>query len=141
MSKIKPLTLQEVFNNAWNAFVVEKSPPSVRNKETNCLYRGPNGLKCAIGVSIPDEIYIERMDTREDSTISSLIENFTSIRQLFEKIDTNPLQELQTIHDGYGTFPRESHEQFTRKITKDFRRYAKKYKLIVPKIIRAKKKA
>lgn len=28
----------------------------------SCLYRGPNGTKCAVGILIPDDKYLPRMD-------------------------------------------------------------------------------
>jgi hypothetical protein len=58
---------QEVFNKIWNHFIVEKNPRSVQSVDADspteiCLYRGPNGSKCAFGVLIPDEDYSEKME-------------------------------------------------------------------------------
>lgn len=60
-----PMTLQAVFNGAWQAFIVEGKPPAVRrnpdygvpgNKDPEfvCCYRTDDGRACAIGLQIPD---------------------------------------------------------------------------------------
>lgn len=56
-----PITLQEIFNNAWEHFIVKGSPPSVEfvGGVRMCKYRGVNNNCCAIGLSLPDAIVIE----------------------------------------------------------------------------------
>lgn len=31
------------------------------NKDGECLYRGPKGIKCAVGLILPDSIYRDRI--------------------------------------------------------------------------------
>lgn len=60
----KPITRQDIFNAAWQAFVVEKKPPAQesyfheRNHglEYRCRYKteGPEPKRCAIGLTIPE---------------------------------------------------------------------------------------
>jgi len=65
-----------------------------------CLYRGPDGLKCAIGALIPDELYSKEM---EGYTIDRLLINerdrFPELSKLFEGIDEQLLSDMQDIHD------------------------------------------
>lgn len=57
---------QEVFNTAAKALLDQKVPSAKHEGEgamgTSCLYRGPNGTKCAIGHLIPDEHYNRCME-------------------------------------------------------------------------------
>ena len=55
-----PTTLQELFNNAWQHAVVDKAPPAISNM--GCVYRGPQGTCCLIGVNIPDILYNPNME-------------------------------------------------------------------------------
>ena len=48
------MTRQEMFNRA-TAHLVRQGKRSV-NDSGRCLYRGPNGLKCAIGIFLPDPL-------------------------------------------------------------------------------------
>ena len=61
----------------------------------DCLYRGPNGLKCAIGCLIPDEVYKPDMESLDVMGMLKLWPNhpFSDIRDLF-------LRDLQCIHDN-----------------------------------------
>lgn len=48
-----PITLQDIFNAAWQAFIVEDRPPAA-NSDGVCSYRTKDGRKCAIGLCIPE---------------------------------------------------------------------------------------
>lgn len=56
------LTKQTIFNKVWNHFIVKKGKASFSSEMKQCLYRGPNGAKCAIGVLIPDSVYEPKME-------------------------------------------------------------------------------
>lgn len=47
------ITFQDIFNAAWQAFIVENNPPAV-DAEGMCQYRTEDGRKCAVGLCIPD---------------------------------------------------------------------------------------
>lgn len=51
---------QEAFNRAV-AGVIKQGRPSV-DAAGRCLYRGPDGLRCAVGWLIPDELYEPEME-------------------------------------------------------------------------------
>lgn len=68
-------------------------------KET-CLYRGPEGMRCAVGCLIPDDLYDPGIEKKR---VSSLPE---SIREVIEPTDMGTgtaivfLERLQDIHDN-----------------------------------------
>ena len=59
-----------------------------------CLYRGPNGTKCAAGILISDEVYDPEM---ENMLISNVVKEFTGLEHLEKEVDF--LNTLQEIHD------------------------------------------
>lgn len=73
--------------------------------EHNCVYRGPNGLKCAIGALIDDEWYDK--ETLEEMAITALcVQNAVAKSQGFSLSDLREedwliLREVQIIHDEY----------------------------------------
>lgn len=67
-----------------------------------CRYRGPRGLKCAVGVDIPDEMYSEDMETYG---ISALLKYADDWNLKFPESIPNNLdlyKQLQTLHDFGG---------------------------------------
>lgn len=63
-----------------------------------CRYRGPNGLKCAVGVLIDDEHYntdLEGYDVHSSNVRAAVTKSlgFTP--------DWELLDQVQTIHDNY----------------------------------------
>lgn len=123
----KKLTLQECFDKVWDWFVVHGKPASLKEGTIECLYRGPNGTKCAAGVLMPDDIYDPRC---EDTTINCEKNGNTgwrwdSIPELEAWRLSLPLvhvQKLQWIHDSASSLEGTS---FTNRITKKLRAFAK----------------
>lgn len=62
-----------------------------------CLYRGPEGKKCAIGMFIPDNLYAERME--EDGLISKIIRTYPKVKYVLP-LDLDGLLLLQEVHDN-----------------------------------------
>jgi hypothetical protein len=46
------ITLQQIFDAAWQAFIVEGKPPAV--EYGSCSYLTPDGRKCAVGLTLPE---------------------------------------------------------------------------------------
>jgi hypothetical protein len=46
--------LQDIFNAAWQAFIVEDRPPGLTDKG-DCAYRTDDGRACAVGLCLPDD--------------------------------------------------------------------------------------
>jgi hypothetical protein len=55
------MTLQETFDKVCVHLLtqLQKSVFLDSNGSMACAYRGPNGLKCAVGCLIPDELYVD----------------------------------------------------------------------------------
>lgn len=87
-------TKQEVFDKVVNHLRTQGCKSADSNGR--CLYRGPNGTKCAVGCLIEDSDYTESL---EDRTVSFLVENTHVLDNYKEQ--QNLLARMQTIHDNY----------------------------------------
>ena len=56
---MKTLTRQDIFNISASGLLKQGK---ASKDSSSCMYRGPNGLKCAIGMLIPDELYKPRFE-------------------------------------------------------------------------------
>lgn len=66
--------------------------------DTNCLYRGPNGTKCAVGVLIPDEDYDDKIEEMSaDDAIYLLAPKSQTCASL--RAHDKLLSTLQDAHD------------------------------------------
>lgn len=61
-----------------------------------CMYRGPNGTKCAVGMLIPDELYYKEIE----SAAARALPRILGVKMRSDKIDL--LEDLQSIHDERG---------------------------------------
>ena len=75
--------------------LLAQNSASVDKGGDNCLYRGTDNKKCAVGCLIPDELYTVDME----GTVASQLTKFSSLGQLFKDIYPSMLDSLQTIHD------------------------------------------
>lgn len=94
---------QEVFDLAARHLLTQKAKARIQRDESSnqrCLYRAPDGCKCAVGALIPDEIYQPEMD-QGDTGIDEIISRFPTIATLFSGVDDDLLADLQTVHDDY----------------------------------------
>lgn len=56
-------TVQEIFDiTATHLLTQNQKSHDQRKMTATCMYRGPNGLKCAAGIWIPDEEYVREME-------------------------------------------------------------------------------
>ena len=112
-----PLTNQTLFDTVVIALRKQVLPS--KNEEGFCLYRGPHGLKCAVGHLIPDEMYMEEM---EDVVASHLPERYSEIEELFDDCSMDLIDALQEIHD----------ECHPKKWEEEWKTVAQDYNLIMP---------
>jgi hypothetical protein len=91
------MTNQELFDKMATHLLTqgEKSVDESRNK---CLYRGPNGLKCAAGVLISDEAYSESL---EGEIVSDPNVQFALKTSGVEDCQMYLVEELQLVHDTH----------------------------------------
>lgn len=60
-----------------------------------CLYRGPKGKKCAVGLFIPDEVYSPGM---EDKNVAAIVKRYPKLLSVLP-LSSVALGNLQYIHD------------------------------------------
>lgn len=67
-----------------------------------CVYRGENGLKCAIGTLIPDELYFPSLESygSVNDLMNTTAKELEPIQKLFKGLNLNLLIDLQIIHDS-----------------------------------------
>lgn len=84
------LSSQETFTKVRDHLLTQKKKSgSFRDDGSfRCLYRGPDGLKCAIGILLKDDDVVENISA----------DNIPSCK-LNTEMPARQLQELQSIHD------------------------------------------
>lgn len=99
------MTPQEIFDKVCKHLLTQRVK-SING--TKCVYRGPNGTKCAVGCLIPDELYKPAI---ESCTVHKLIcdtallgytkQQEAELAKLgFTDDNAVLMAELQAIHDG-----------------------------------------
>ena len=96
-------------------FSIRKFPDRVE-----CLYRGPDGLKCAAGLLIPDDVYYPGWEGQSVyANESNGVSGFFNEKYDDESVDF--LSRAQTIHDTVARGCIESEEGFTDARMQDMR--------------------
>ncbi len=94
---IQALTQQQIFDQVADHLLTQKKK-SYNKKETSCAYRGPNGLKCAIGGILADNEIVKIANCISPNDV-----NYLAIHQLKlpDRLTghTEFLRYLQMIHD------------------------------------------
>lgn len=104
-------TMQEVFNNTWEFFVVQKHERSTRPNTTRmkdtiwiCSYRSEDSA-CAIGCNLPDELYNQFIEWHTIITIFNTrypnknSDHMSLIKNYFSNCSILFLSSLQICHD------------------------------------------
>ncbi len=85
------MTNQEVFDKVATHLLTQNRKSIIGNA---CKYRGPNGLKCAAGILIPDDVYDSCM---ENVVIDTILREIPELAHLLPF--SSLLFDLQQIHD------------------------------------------
>jgi hypothetical protein len=115
------MTAQEIFDRVWTHFVVEGNPRSI-DEDRDCVYRGPEGQKCAVGIFIPDAEY---RDSLEGSDVRTMLRGDRcppSLAAMREHMDL--LYCLQSAHD----------DARCGDISVPLRRVARDFSLTIPEV-------
>ena len=100
---VKKITLQQIFDAAWQTFIVEHQPPATGPDTRDlCQYLTSDGRKCAIGLVLPDG----HPSQRYEQGFGSLVECYP---ELFDKSVTelSPAQLAffqRSLHDHLQFF-------------------------------------
>lgn len=98
---------QELFDTVARHLLTQNAVSSIKTSSPSfprtCLYRGPNGTKCAAGVLIKDEFYKDELEG--NSTDASKVRYALELSGApLHKTQFGLMRSLQRIHDGeYGT--------------------------------------
>jgi hypothetical protein len=112
------MTRQEILDIVAPA-LINQGCQSYSTSLNTCVYRGPNGTKCAVGHLIPDEIYnddMEGLNVKSLSGIDGVPEYFRDNKIL------KFLSDLQMLHDDIDSW---------HNIRKSLKKFAKNRKLKV----------
>lgn len=87
---------QETFDTIVNHLRAQGRPARLQGASF-CMYRAPDGTKCAAGVMIPDKLYSHSMEFKSIKAVVDR-EEYSELRDLLG--DNVPIiQALQEIHD------------------------------------------
>jgi hypothetical protein len=117
----RPTTAQEIFNTVAMHLLVQGRKAVGKNGK--CVYRSPNGDRCAVGVLISDEEYLKKM---EGKTVVKLLFDEQMPKRLLPHVKL--LAELQAVHD-YCCSDADSHEFDRDELLRSLRRAAESYGL------------
>jgi len=96
------MTRQEALEIAYNQYV-KQGGQSV-NDNGYCVYRSPDGKKCAVGALISDEDYEPVFDYVNSESRTSFIDNYEKDYKVFvelaDQLGGNFLENLQYLHDA-----------------------------------------
>lgn len=67
------ITLQKIFDLAWQAFIVEDRPPAY-NRSTGCVYATEDSRRCAVGLALPDSL--AKTLVGKDMSFSQVVEAY-----------------------------------------------------------------
>jgi hypothetical protein len=95
-ANIRPKNNQDAFDKVLKAIRKQRYVQSHDPLTENCVYRGPNSLRCAAGHLIPNSLYRKELEGRN---IITLIMNFRSIAEYFSNVSSDLLSQLQSAHD------------------------------------------
>ena len=88
------MTKQQIFNNVWRTFIIEKAPQAIDG--IVCKYRLAGTKGCAIGCQIPDELYDPNM---EGCGIHQVFSRFPKAKEYFGGDNFDFMLALQDAHD------------------------------------------
>lgn len=90
------MTKQGTFDKvAWHMLSQMEKSFVLDSERVRCVYRGPGGLKCAIGFLIPDEEYRSEME--------NCVVSMEPVAALLSRLghDLDLCARLQEVHDQY----------------------------------------
>jgi len=90
------MTRQEYFDLCKKS-AVDGTFPSILNNVEGCVYRGPEGKRCIVGLLIPEDKYDPGI---EESTLRTILD--AGRIEMPEGLVLRDLESLQILHDRYA---------------------------------------
>ena len=95
-----PTDKQEIFDTVATHLLKQNAKSVSPYDNKRCYYRGKDGLKCAIGCLIPDELYDENLECH---TVFELLADFPDRFDMWLDCSiASLLNDLQRVHDTDG---------------------------------------
>jgi len=91
------ISRQAIFDSVVTQMLAQKRKSMIGGK---CKYRGENGLKCAVGCVLPDEVYTPDLEVGISGLIAKLKKRYGDcemVREMWR--DEDLLRSLQRVHD------------------------------------------
>lgn len=88
---------QEIFDLACKGML--RQGRKSLNESNFCAYRGRDGLKCAVGHIIPDNLYMEEFDERDGEHYTSVMRKLRDHIMVEDDRGLTLLGRLQLVHD------------------------------------------
>ncbi len=101
---LKPLDRQDVFNRVATHLLTQNKKSAIQRPPEKggefCVYRGPDGTKCAIGALIKDEFYSSDLERKycDHGVVIPALE--ASLNCCLSDDDKDFLRRLQRVHDS-----------------------------------------
>jgi hypothetical protein len=96
------LTKQQIADGIYDWFFAKGNRQSKKSPSSSfCMYRNPQGAKCAVGCLIPDEMYNPQMENT--GTVYEIFPEYPSLQYYFGKENLMFLSSCQRWHDSYFT--------------------------------------
>jgi hypothetical protein len=100
------MNTQEAFDTIVT-HLAKQAQPAKKDDTDFCVYRSPEGLKCAVGCLIPDDLYLPAMDVDSPDDagagtgVEALIEHYPTMERLLCDVDVKVLCAAQDTHDHW----------------------------------------
>jgi hypothetical protein len=120
-------SIQEMFDIIYRHFVINKNPPSYDKETQRCMYRSPNGGKCAVGLFIPDNEYKPEMDS--DFWGINVRRLNVRFKLLISDANEDFLKKMQDIHDFKSN---DTQDVFYQYVKDQMEEYARDHGLTIP---------
>jgi hypothetical protein len=95
-ANIHPKNNQDAFDKVLKAIRKQKYIQSNDDSKGICAYRGPDGLRCAVGHLLPSSLYRKEMEGRRAGALKRI---YPEIEKYFKNVDGYLLNDLQRAHD------------------------------------------
>lgn len=116
------ITFQQIFDKAWQAFIVEDKLPAV-NESGNCVYEDSDGNCCAIGLVLPEGHISRRLTGDFYSLVAEYPDLFADdIRKAgyFDLANFQRRLHDHLIKDAEWAIPKEERKQRYIQVAKDY---------------------
>lgn len=123
------MNYQETLNKSYFG-IINQGGPSIE-EDGHCLYRGPNGRKCAIGQLIPNDQYNLKMDIGYSGVGFKHEVNDVLIKNGYTNLEF--LSVLQNCHDESAYEAFDDNKLFFEIFNKRINKLASEYELKVPR--------